>query len=235
MALTVSSLKRKIGNKLDARVIYFLYEGKNTEPLFIAPFIENSNYINSQEICFKQFSKTENDEGRTSVEQLVKLAFSYKDNHDNFKKNYDKIIIVFDLDVYKNNQLRMNNIISLGDKDIIFAYTNPSIELFLLLTIKDSYEKIIKPNEKEILENNFINGKRFVNYLFSELTHINSKSKKGEVSLLSSNFEIVIDQEKKFLNHYIDLASFKLTSNLGYVFEKIKNLDFNINYFFTFK
>ena len=31
------------------------------------------------------------------------------------------------------------------------------------------------------------------------------------------------------------LASFKLTSNLGYVFEKIKNLDFNINYFFTFK
>ena len=72
-----------------------------------------------------------------------------------------QIIIVFDLDVYKNNQLRMNNIISLGDKDIIFAYTNPSIELFLLLTIKGSYEKIIKPNEKEILENNFINGKRF--------------------------------------------------------------------------
>ena len=71
--------------------------------------------------------------------------------------------------------------------------------------------------------------------MFSELTHINSKSKKGEVSLLSNNFEIAIDQEKKFLNHYIDLASFKLTSNLGYVFEKIKNLDFNINYFFTFK
>ncbi len=228
--LEYHTLKRKITNKKDARSVYLLYEGKNTEPLFIAPFIENSNYIDSREIRFIQFEKTDSDVGVTNLPQLIKLAKKFKQN-STFRKGYDKIIIFFDLDVYKNNQSAINKIMNLIDDDIILAYTNPSIELFLLLTYPRTYETIIEPKAKEILKNDFVGKKRYINNLFTDYSKINSKSSDGQVSLLSENFETAISQERMFLNQFIDLASTKLTSNIGYIFEKLKKSEFDINYY----
>ncbi len=228
--LEYHTLKRKITNKKDARSVYLLYEGQNTEPLFIAPFIENSNYIDSREIRFIQFEKTDSDFGVTNLPQLIKLAKKFKQKNT-FRNGYDKIIIFFDLDVYKNNQSAIDKIMMLIDNDIILAYTNPSIELFLLLTYPRTYENLIEPKTKEILKNDFVGKKRYINKLLTDYSKINSKSSNGQVSLLSENFETAILQERMYLNQFIDLASTKLTSNIGYVFEKLKKLDFDINYY----
>ena len=228
--LSVSDLKRKISDRTDARVIYLLYEGQNTEPLFLHPFLESSNYISSKNVRFRRFEKTGRDVGASNVEKLIKLAKDYKKKTKEFKKGFDKIIIFFDLDVYKNNQKVINGLLNLIDNDIILAYTNPSIELFLLLTLKNSYETIIEPKKELILKNDYINGKRYIYDLFLRTTNINSKSKDGKVSLLSNDFEIALRQEKLFLNTHIDRASTELTSNIGYIFEKIKNNDFDIHY-----
>ena len=229
--LAYSSLKRNVKDKKDSRIIYLLYEGKNTEPLFIEPFIMNSNYFNSnRSISFRKMKKTESDIGVTNLPQLVELAKGFKSKNKSFRKGHDKIIIFFDLDVYKNEQVGINELLSLKDNDIIYCYTNPSIELFLLLTIKRSYELTIEPDKQKIIDNDFVNGKRYINYLFYEKTGIDSKSAKGEVSSLSNNFETAILQEKIYINHFLDKAGGELTSNIGYVFEKIKNNDFAINY-----
>ncbi|MCI5744834.1 MAG: RloB family protein [Erysipelotrichaceae bacterium] len=228
--LNIKDLKRKVANKADARVIYLLYEGQNTEPLFLRPFLESSNYISSKEVRFKEFEKNGRDIGATNVEKLISLAKKFKNNAKEYKKGFDKIIIFFDLDVFKNNQEKINGLLDLIDNDIILAYTNPSIELFLLLTIKNSYENIIEPRKKEILKNEFIGKKRYVYDLLLKTSNINSKSKDGQVALFSENIEVAIQQENLFINTYIDKASKELTSNIGYIFSKIKNNDFYIQY-----
>lgn len=224
------SIKRKVGEKKDARIIHLLYEGQNTEPLFINSFIKNSTYFDSKKIRFVYFEKTENDCGVTNIKQLIELAKKYKKNNKSFRKSYDKILIVFDLDVFKNNQNEINEILIHIDNDIILAYTNPAIELFLLLTLKNSYEEHINKYKNEILKNDFVNDKRFIYNLFCQLTNIDSKSSNENINTLVERFEIAIAQENLYLNHYLDKAANELTSNIGYVFKKIKNLDFDIIY-----
>ena len=93
--LNIKDLKRKVANKADARVIYLLYEGQNTEPLFLRPFLESSNYISSKEVRFKEFEKNGRDIGATNVEKLISLAKKFKNNAKEYKKGFDKIIIFF--------------------------------------------------------------------------------------------------------------------------------------------
>ena len=100
----------------------------------------------------------------------------------------------------------------------------------MLLTLRNSYEEHIINNRKEILENKYINNKRYIYNLFCELTKINPKSSKQNFELLVSRFENAITQEELYLNRYLDRAANELTSNIGYVFKKIKNLDFDIFY-----
>lgn len=215
-------LRRKVGNKKDARIIYLLYEGKNTEPLFINSFIENSTFFDSKKIRFTHLEKTLNDNGVTNVKQLIELAKNYKRNKNGFRNSYDKVLIVFDLDVFKNNQRKINKLLEFIDNDIILAYTNPAIELFLLLTLKNSYEEYIVKNEKDILKNDFVNNKRFVYNLFCEVTKTNSKSSKENFESLIQRFENAITQEELYLNRYLDRAANELTSNIGYVFKKLE-------------
>ncbi|MCI5744779.1 MAG: hypothetical protein MR270_00610, partial [Erysipelotrichaceae bacterium] len=70
----------------------------------------------------------------------------------------------------------------------------------------------------------------YVYDLLLKTSNINSKSKDGQVALFSENIEVAIQQENLFINTYIDKASKELTSNIGYIFSKIKNNDFYIQY-----
>ena len=206
----------------------FLCEGTKTEVNYIKGVIDNKKALNIKPgIDIDILEKTESDEGKSSPELLIQLADDYKSKTiPNFDKKFDRIVIVFDLDIYINNwkeyeKVRKNAL----QKEYIIAVTNPSFELFLLLHKQNSLQNIILPNKEEILANNWvINGKgkkRFVNDLFFKQFKINPKTNK-RVRDFAVNLPIAIEQEKK-INQDSSKAEGVLTSNLAYIFESIMN------------
>jgi len=227
----LNSLKRTTKIRDDARKLYLLYEGKNTEPLFINSLIMNSNIVNKRDAYFLDLLKTKRDVGKTSPFSLIELAMNFKKDKNKFRTGFDKVMIFFDLDVFHNDQKEINKLLKIIDHDIILCYTNPSIELFLLLTRNGSYEKYIEPNEKLILENNYYKNtdKRYIYHLATKVLKINTKGQNPKIALLATDFNRAFYQEK-YLNHYLNKSSKKLTSNIGYVFNKISNNDYDIRY-----
>lgn len=107
---------------------------------------------------------------------------------------------------------------------MILCYTNPAIELFILLTKSNSFETIIKPHEKEILANKYIPGtkERFIYHLLKESMQLDSKDKSTDFRPVIANFDIAFAQENIYLNHHLSKAANCLTSNIGYVLKKIE-------------
>src|SRR5699024_11916526 len=70
-----------------------------------------------------------------------------------FDKERDKMIIVFDADIFEEKVLDYDEVIALGERDNILAVSNPAFELFLLLHFEDAYTKDIKPNMEQIIKN----------------------------------------------------------------------------------
>ncbi len=235
MSLITSTLKRTKDTKNENRFIYLLFEGVVTEPYFIYPFIKYSSFFkDTKDIVFKKVIKINNDKGASNIKTLSKIAKEEIVDTLPFNKKKDKVLFIFDLDIYLNNKNNLINIMDYCLSYYIFGYTNPSIELFLLLTKENSYNEYIKKNYRKILNNKFYkkDNKRFINHLFYKITNINSKRNKEKLVLLSLDFDTAINQEKLYLNRFIDKAYNKLTSNIGYVFTKIKeNKIDEINYF----
>ena len=72
----------------------------------------------------------------------------------------------------------------------------------------------------------------YINHLFYKATKINSKRNKTKLILLSNKFDVAINEEKKHLNRFINKAYNSLTSNIGYIFTKIKEDKIDeINYY----
>ena len=77
-----------------------------------------------------------------------------KDNQEiAFDKERDKMIIVFDADIFEEKVQDYDKLVASGEKDNILAVTNPAFELFLLLHFENSYEQDILPNEEAIIKN----------------------------------------------------------------------------------
>ena len=225
MSLITSTLKRTKDTKNENRFIYLLFEGLVTEPYFIYPFIKYSSFFkDTKDIVFKKVNKVNNDKGASNIKTLAKIAKEEIVDKLIFNKRRDKVLFIFDLDIYLNNKNKIIDIMDYCLSYYIFGYTNPSIELFLLLTKENAYNKYIKKNYKKILNNEFYkkDNKRFINHLFYKITKINSKRNKEKLMLLSFNFSNAIKEEKLYLNRFIDKAYNSLTSNIGYVFTKIK-------------
>ena len=230
MSLITATLKRNKNYKDEYRFIYLFFEGVVTEPYFILPFIKYSSFFkDNNNIIFKKIIKLNKDKGVSNIKSMTRVAKKEIVDTLPFNKKYDKVLFIFDLDIYKNNKVNLLSIMDYCLSYYIYAYTNPSIELFLLLTIKDSYLKYIKKNKNKILKNEYdkIDKKRYINHLFYSLTKINSKKDKNKLIALSKNFDIAIEQENKYLNRYIDLADKSLTSNIGYIFKMIKDNKLN--------
>lgn len=238
--IDLSTIRREIGERPDARKIFILSEGANTEPGFLEKVLTNATYIKNDSVTFIKVNKTENDRGVTDFDGLLRLANSVIDNRDNhFKKRKDKVMLVFDLDVYyaRDNIEYIKRKIQENIKNIIFVFANPAIELFLLMCwSSDSYEKYIEPNISAILENDWVTSsdgkqRRFVADLFFKVTGIDSKVGTTDFSLLASGIQNGINQENMRLSQRIGAGKDKLISNFGRVLEKIKNDTFdNIDY-----
>ena len=228
-------LKRKVSGK-DPLKIFLLYEGANTERYLINPLLSSNVIVTSRNIVFKPIKKEENDVGITDPFSLIKYANDIINNEiekKNFISGRDKIMVVFDLDVLKNDQNKMNELLKLKTSDMILCYTNPSIELFMLLTIPNGYETIIEPNKAAIVRNDYNeNGDRYVYGLLKEsMPDLKDTKKEKDInfSYIISNIDKAFYQER-FLNYKLTMAANRLTSNIAHVISKISNEDFDFDY-----
>lgn len=230
--LNLSTVERLVGERPDARRVFILSEGTNTEPEFLEKVLTNASYITNKSVRFVKVNKIGNDVGVTDFDGLLSLAYSIIDNKENhFNKRYDKVMLIFDLDVYyaRNKIDYIKEQIKKHSKYIMFVFANPAIELFLLLCCRENaYETIIQPNLDDIIKNDWVTSKdgkkrRFVANLFFETTGIDPKVKTADFTELANNIQFGVNQEKIYLSQKIGAGSNKVISNFGKIIDNIKN------------
>ncbi len=211
------------------RCYYFMCEGQNTERFYIEGLINNRKALGiAPNIKIAHLEKTGKDKSSSTPKKLLELVDDYfKKNKGKFRKNFDKIILVFDLDIYEGKQNAFKKVVeSATNKGYLIAVTNPSFELFLMLHKSNSLNDIIKPNEKDIVKNEWVHledgsQKRFINNLFYKTFGFNPKSEET-VGELSKDLKIAISQEKSINQDYTKSHGV-LTSNVGLTMENIIN------------
>lgn len=203
---------------------YFLCEGENTEKWYFEKLISEQKILNIHPLIDILFlEKTNEDAHVSNPKKLLEYANSLPDKLEDFDKTIDKIIIVFDADIYKTKspEMLLALIKEMESNNHIVALTNPSFELFLLLHVKDSLNSVIFPNKYRILQNKKEGKHRFVYSLLSKTIKINSKTNK-KIGDLCNFIDVAIEQEKQ-INRDIYKCQNKLTCNIGKIIEMIRN------------
>lgn len=127
-------------------------------------------------IDIRLLEKTEEDRDISFPRKLIAFAESQKDNKEiAFDKERDKMIVVFDADIFEAKVQDYDDVIAKGEKNNILAVSNPAFELFLLLHFENSYEQEILPNQQKIIKNEKEGNQTFIYKLLLSKTGINSK------------------------------------------------------------
>ncbi len=205
------------------RKYFFICEGSNTEVWYFRKLIDMRKRLGIHPLIdIRLMEKTEEDAYLSNPKALLEFAELQKGIAKNkFDCKHDKMVVVFDVDIYKNKPDKFKEIYEMGRENNILAITNPSFELFLLLHYEGAYEELILPNCDEILENRKVGKRRYITVLFTNKSGMNPKenSKIGELAL---NIHTAIAQEEK-LNQKIENALGNLTSNIGKIIQEIMN------------
>lgn len=203
------------------RCYYLICEGSNTERWYFEEFINLKKELGiNGSINVVYLEKTGEDETKSYAKDLVSLAETHKSCVDStFDANRDKMIIVFDADIYENRESDLKDILTYKSDCDIFGITNPSFELFLLLHYANSYEESIRPHEADIIKNEKVGQKRYISKLFTDKSGMNSKTNKDIVKL-AKDVQIAIAQEEN-INTDINQTNGKLTSNIGQILKMI--------------
>lgn len=205
---------------------FIICEGRNTETFYFKKLIDIRKQLNiHNNISIILLEKTGEHENLSNPHKLIEFAEEQKNNFDlNFDKEHDKMIIVFDADIFENKVKGYDELIKNGEKNNILAITNPSFEIFLLLHIKDAVENVIIPNYEQIIKNEKIGNSRPAYLYLKEKTGLNSK-RNSKIGDLAENVEYAIEEEKK-LNEDIHDCKGKITCNIGKIIQSIKDDNF---------
>lgn len=205
------------------RKYFFICEGSNTEVWYFRRLVDLRKELGIHPLIdIRLMEKTEEDAGRSNPKALIEFAEKQKSIPVNkFDRRHDRMIVVFDVDVYKNKPDKFKEIYDLGRKNNILAITNPSFELFLLLHYEGAYEEFILPNRDEILKNKKVGKRRYIAALFTEKSGMNPKENPS-IGKLAENIHTAIEQERN-LNQEAGNAIGNLTSNIGKIIQDIIN------------
>lgn len=215
--------------------LYSVCEGTNTEPNLLEDIFTQTDYITNKSYDYYSMDRTENDKGANTLEQLVEYGKSIIENKENkFKKKKDKVIIFFDLDRYRTKINEVKKIINENKDNMVFVFTNPAIELFLLLCVDaNSYEAIVEPNKEKILKNEWYpndsdpNRLRYVNHLLQDKTGIDPKSHDGDMNFFAKNLQYGVNQEKMYLSQKLTNLESSLISNFSVFVDALNNETLN--------
>lgn len=205
---------------------YFICEGKNTERWYFEKLIDIKKSLSihsSIEVAYLE--KTDEHENISNPKSLIDFGNKQIANRKiEFDPKYDKLVIIFDADIFESQQSNYDEIITSKESYNLFGITNPSFELFLLLHIPNSLEEIILPNMSDIVKNSWVgkskrSRKRYIADLFFKITGIDTKKSK-RVANFAKDIFIAIAQETR-LNRDINNCKGVLTSNIGSIVKSI--------------
>ena len=136
------------------RKYFFICEGANTETWYFKKLIDIRKELNIHPLIdIRLLEKTEGDRDISFPRRLIEFAENQKENPEiAFDKERDKMIVVFDGDIFEEKVLDYDELVVEGEKNNILAVSNPAFELFLLLHYENSYEDDIEPNAEQIGE-----------------------------------------------------------------------------------
>ena len=193
------------------RKYFFICEGANTETWYFRKLIDIRKSLNIHPLIDIRL-----------LRKLIAFAESQKKNPEiSFDEERDKMVIVFDADIFEEKVQDYDDVVALGEKNNILAVSNPAFELFLLLHFEHAYEEDVKTNEEEIIKNQKVGNQTFIYKLLLARTGINPK-KNSEIGELAKKVEVAIEQEKK-INEDIHVCKGKVTCNIGKIIEEIRN------------
>lgn len=204
------------------RKYFFICEGANTETFYFQKLIDLRKTLGIHPLIDIRFiEKTEGDRDISYPRKLIEFADAQKTLPElSFDPERDKMIVVFDTDIFNAKVTDYDAVVALGEQKNILAVTNPAFELFLLLHFEGSYETDILPNAEAILKNEKEGNQRYIYTLLHSRTHMNSKKNK-KIGDLAKKVDIAIEQEKK-LNQDVHNAIGRITCNIGSIIQAIR-------------
>lgn len=203
------------------RKYFFICEGANTETFYFKRLIDMRKELGIHpliDICL--WEKTGADKDISFAKNLVNFAFEQKKIENNgFDAERDKMIVVFDADIFEEKVQGYDELIQEIQKSDIAAVTNPGFELFLILHEEDSFEKYISGHECEFLSKDENGGYHHAYDVLRDITGMNAK-KNSNIGDLAEKVLYAISQEKK-INQDIHKCKGVVTSNVGCIIESI--------------
>ena len=203
------------------RKYFFICEGANTETFYFKRLIDMRKELGIHpliDICL--WEKTGADKDISFAKNLVNFAFEQKKIENNgFDAERDKMIVVFDADIFEEKVQGYDELIQEIQKSDIAAVTNLGFELFLILHEEDSFEKYISGHESEFLSKDENGGYHHAYDVLHDITGMNAK-KNFNIGDLAENVLYAISQEKK-INQDIHKCKGVVTSNVGFIIESI--------------
>lgn len=199
------------------RKYFFICEGKNTEVWYFKKLIDIRKSLGIHPLIdIRLMEKTGEDDSISNPKALIEFAEKQKKITENdFDNKHDKMIIVFDADIYKTKSEVYKSILELAGEENILAVSNPSFELFLLLHYVNSVNDIIFPEKVQILENKKEGKRRYITKRFTDISGMNPKEN-AAIGDLAIHIDTAIEQEK-LLNEDITNAIGLITCNIGKV------------------
>ena len=202
------------------RKYYFICEGANTETFYFKKLIDLRKNLGIHPLIdIRLWEKTDKDRNISFAKNLVEFANKQKELVENdFDVEHDRMIIVFDGDIFEEKVEGYDKLIEDIEKSDIAAVSNPNFELFLLLHKEGSSEDYIKGREEDFLK--MFDGKySYAKDVLLNITGMNSK-KNPQIGDLAKDIMIAIKQEK-YINQDIHNIKGRISSNIGLIIEGI--------------
>lgn len=186
------------------RKYFFICEGANTETWYFRKLIDIRKFLNIHPLIdIRLLEKTEEDKDISFPRKLIAFAENQKKNPEiSFDEERDKMVIVFDADIFEEKVQDYDDVVALGEENNILAVSNPAFELFLLLHFEHAYEEDIKPNEEEIIKNQKVGNQTFIYKLLLARTGINPK-KNSEIGELAKKGMLLLNRRRRSMRIFI--------------------------------
>ncbi len=215
-SLETWSVRSVVGNRKPKSKCFFIGEGPNTEYWYLESLAIRLARMNAPELIeLRPVERTGDERNQSAPRKLLEQAQRIRSKAEafGFDPETDRIVVFFDVDVYKGNfELYASDLNMFSDVAEV-AVTNPSFELYLLLHLDDALEKYVLPCEEYILRNGYVGRRRYVEKLASDVLGFNVK-RNEKVGELAQRFRIAVVNERA-LNQDPSQAIGRLTSNVG--------------------
>lgn len=205
------------------RKYFFICEGANTETWYFESLIDNKKALGIRpNIDIRFLEKTDEDKDLSFPRKLIEFAEQQKENPDiSFDPEMDKMIIVFDADIFETQVSDFEDVVALGEQNNLLGISNPAFELFLLLHYPNAVEEHIKPNEEAIIANEKVGTQRYIRNLFTQVSGMNPKKNKN-VGKFAKQIECAIEEERK-INEDIHCCKGTITCYIAKIIDDIRN------------